>query len=111
VLVVAVAALRRAYFAQRDWRDYVQSLTRALPPPARHDARRAGRALPARGDLDAPEGGLFIWATLPDYIDTTDLLARALRRGERGVRPRAGRVPRRPRRLVDAAELLGRRRG
>ena len=25
-----------------------------------------------------PEGGLFIWATLPDYIDTTDLLARAL---------------------------------
>ena len=25
-----------------------------------------------------PQGGLFIWATLPDYIDTTDLLARAL---------------------------------
>ncbi|HEX4838709.1 MAG TPA: PLP-dependent aminotransferase family protein [Solirubrobacteraceae bacterium] len=25
-----------------------------------------------------PRGGLFIWATLPDYIDTTDLLARAL---------------------------------
>jgi 2-aminoadipate transaminase len=25
-----------------------------------------------------PEGGLFIWVTLPDYIDTTDLLARAL---------------------------------
>src|ERR687897_2615028 len=26
-----------------------------------------------------PEGGLFVWATLPDYIDTTDLLAKALR--------------------------------
>jgi 2-aminoadipate transaminase len=26
-----------------------------------------------------PAGGLFIWAQLPDYIDTTDLLARALR--------------------------------
>jgi 2-aminoadipate transaminase len=26
-----------------------------------------------------PEGGMFVWATLPDYIDTTDLLARALR--------------------------------
>jgi 2-aminoadipate transaminase len=25
-----------------------------------------------------PQGGMFIWATLPDYIDTTDLLARAL---------------------------------
>lgn len=28
----------------------------------------------------APEGGLFVWATLPDYLDTTDLLARALTR-------------------------------
>jgi 2-aminoadipate transaminase len=27
-----------------------------------------------------PQGGLFIWVTLPDYIDTTDLLARALQR-------------------------------
>jgi 2-aminoadipate transaminase len=27
-----------------------------------------------------PEGGLFVWATLPDYLDTTDLLARALDR-------------------------------
>ena len=35
--------------------------------------------LPPEATLDAPEGGLFIWATLPDYIDTTDLLARALR--------------------------------
>jgi 2-aminoadipate transaminase len=26
----------------------------------------------------APQGGLFLWATLPDYIDTTDLLVRAL---------------------------------
>ena len=26
-----------------------------------------------------PQGGLFIWARLPEYIDTTDLLARALR--------------------------------
>ena len=26
-----------------------------------------------------PSGGLFIWVTLPDFIDTTDLLARALR--------------------------------
>jgi 2-aminoadipate transaminase len=25
-----------------------------------------------------PQGGLFLWATLPDYIDTNDLLVRAL---------------------------------
>ena len=33
-----------------------------------------GRRRRGRG----PQGGLFLWATLPDYIDTTDLLARAL---------------------------------
>ena len=35
--------------------------------------------LPAEATWTAPQGGLFIWATLPDFIDTTDLLARALR--------------------------------
>src|SRR4029077_4611234 len=34
---------------------------------------------PAHATWTEPEGGLFIWATLPDFIDTGDLLARALR--------------------------------
>jgi 2-aminoadipate transaminase len=34
---------------------------------------------PAQAEWTHPNGGLFIWATLPDFIDTTDLLARALR--------------------------------
>ena len=34
---------------------------------------------PPQADWTRPSGGLFIWATLPDFIDTTDLLARALR--------------------------------
>jgi 2-aminoadipate transaminase len=33
---------------------------------------------PREAEWTHPEGGLFIWATLPDYIDTTDLLARSL---------------------------------
>jgi 2-aminoadipate transaminase len=33
---------------------------------------------PREAEWTHPRGGLFIWATLPDYIDTTDLLARAL---------------------------------
>src|SRR5437764_11850293 len=37
---------------------------------ARHFRREA--------DWTPPEGRLFIWATLTDYTDTTDLLARAL---------------------------------
>ena len=34
---------------------------------------------PAEATWTEPEGGLFIWATLPEYIDTGDLLAKALR--------------------------------
>jgi 2-aminoadipate transaminase len=34
---------------------------------------------PAQAHWTEPQGGLFIWATLPDYIDTGDLLAKALR--------------------------------
>ena len=34
---------------------------------------------PREAEWTHPQGGLFIWATMPAYIDTTDLLARALR--------------------------------
>ncbi len=33
---------------------------------------------PREASWTHPEGGLFLWSTLPDYIDTTDLLARAI---------------------------------
>ena len=54
VLVVVHAVLRRRLLrASATGSDYVQHAARALPPPARRDARRARRALPARGDVDA----------------------------------------------------------
>ena len=34
--------------------------------------------LPPEATWTRPAGGLFVWVTLPDYLDTTDLLARAL---------------------------------
>jgi 2-aminoadipate transaminase len=67
-----------AYFASGRWQDYVSSLREIY-------RRRRDVMLDALADCLGPEsswthpqGGLFIWATLPDYIDTTDLLARAL---------------------------------
>ncbi len=33
---------------------------------------------PAEAEWTTPQGGLFIWATLPDFIDSEDLLAKAL---------------------------------
>jgi 2-aminoadipate transaminase len=68
-----------AYFAQRDWRAYLDKLK--LLYRRRRDVMLEAleEHLPAEASWTRPEGGLFIWAALPDYIDTTDLLARALR--------------------------------
>ena len=64
---------------------------------------------PREAEWTRPQGGMFIWVTLPDFIDTTDLLARALRDNVAFVPGRGG-LPRRPRAQLDAAQLLGRRR-
>jgi 2-aminoadipate transaminase len=70
----------REYFAEGRWRDYVESLVEHYRGrrDAMLDALR--RHFPPQADWTHPGGGLFVWATLPDYIDTTDLLAKALRR-------------------------------
>jgi 2-aminoadipate transaminase len=63
-----------AYFKERDWRAYLEQL-RGLYARRRDvmfealEEHFGGRATWTR-----PEGGLFIWVTLPEYIDTTGLL-------------------------------------
>ena len=67
-----------AYFEQGRWQDYVHSLKEIYR--RRRDVMLDALAehLGPEATWTRPQGGLFIWATLPDYIDTTDLLARAL---------------------------------
>jgi 2-aminoadipate transaminase len=66
------------YFAERRWEDYLTEL-RDLYRRRRDTMLEAlAEHFPREATWTHPEGGLFIWATLPDYIDTTDLLARAL---------------------------------
>jgi len=69
----------QAYFEEARWHDYVESLTEIYR--ARRDTMLDALAefFPPEAEWTRPAGGLFIWATLPDFIDTTDLLARALR--------------------------------
>jgi len=68
-----------SYFANRDWRAYLRGLVELYR--RRRDTMLDALAehLPPEADWTRPRGGLFVWARLPDYIDTTDLLARALR--------------------------------
>ena len=69
----------REYFDEGGWRKYVEELVDLYR--GRRDTMLEALAehFPAEATWTEPDGGLFIWATLPDYIDTGDLLAKALR--------------------------------
>jgi 2-aminoadipate transaminase len=69
----------REYFAEGRWREYIAAVTEIYRE--RRDAmlEALDRHFPSQASWTRPEGGLFVWATLPDYIDTSDLLAKALR--------------------------------
>jgi 2-aminoadipate transaminase len=69
----------REYFAEGRWRQYIEELAGIYR--ARRDTmlEALDEHFPAEASWTEPEGGLFIWATLPEYIDTGDLLAKALR--------------------------------
>jgi 2-aminoadipate transaminase len=68
-----------SYFEEARWRDYVETVKESYR--ARRDTMLDALAehFPPQAEWTRPQGGLFLWATLPDFIDTTDLLARALR--------------------------------
>ena len=67
------------YFAEDRWRSYVDDLCEIYR--SRRDAMLEAleRHFPEQATWTRPEGGMFVWATLPSYIDTSDLLAKALR--------------------------------
>jgi len=81
-----------AYFESGPWDEYVRSLIEIYR--RRRDVMLDSLAehFPREAEWTHPEGGLFIWATLPGYIDTTDLLARALQENVAFVPGRAAYV-------------------
>jgi 2-aminoadipate transaminase len=82
------------YFATGAWDGYVRRLKETYR--RRRDTMLDALAehAPAEATWTRPRGGLFVWATLPSWIDTTDLLARALSRNVAFVPGRAAYVDR-----------------
>src|SRR5665213_1754964 len=66
------------YFASGDWRPYVAELCDLYHRRRDVILDALAEHLPAAATWTRPQGGLFIWVTLPEFIGTTDLLARAL---------------------------------
>jgi 2-aminoadipate transaminase len=66
------------FFRDGDWRGYLEKQC-ALYRARRDVMLEALEAhFPPTATWTRPEGGLFVWVTLPDGLDTTDLLAKAL---------------------------------
>jgi 2-aminoadipate transaminase len=63
------------YFREHDWRGYLEELKGLYR--SRRDAMldALGEHFGGRATWTKPQGGLFIWATLPEHVDTTGLLA------------------------------------
>ena len=69
------------YLRKGRWQEYVDDLIDIYR--GRRDAMTGAMAeyFPHGAVWNRPEGGLFVWATLPEAINTEDLLARALTKG------------------------------
>ena len=98
------------FFREGDWRRYLAELVGALPPPPRRDARGAGGAPPGRGDVH-PAAGRPVRVGDAARLPRHDGPPRPRAARQCRLRPRPRRLRGRPRRLVDAAQLLRRRRG
>lgn len=70
------------YLRLFDWRDHVGRLNGIYR--SRRDAmlRALEEEMPADAVWTTPQGGLFVWATMPGYVDTTDLLAACVEKHE-----------------------------
>jgi 2-aminoadipate transaminase len=78
------------YMRRYDWRDYVGRLNDIYR--SRRDAllRALEEEMPPEAAWTRPEGGLFVWATLPSYLDTTHLLASAVEKHQVAFVPGRG---------------------
>ncbi|MHB1325721.1 MAG: aminotransferase-like domain-containing protein [Thermoleophilia bacterium] len=66
------------YFRDFRWQDYVEEVIKVYR--GRRDAMLAALTeyFPEEASWTHPQGGFYIWVTLPGYLDTVDLLALAL---------------------------------
>ncbi len=63
------------YFAEHDWRGYLGELKDLYRRRRDVMLQALGEHFGADAHWTTPQGGLFIWVTLPEHIDTTGLLA------------------------------------
>jgi len=67
-----------AFFQHSDWRGYVDRLNGLYRERRNAMLDALAEFMPKDVHWTHPEGGLFVWATLPSYIDATAMLPQAI---------------------------------
>ena len=69
------------YLLQNDLTAHVEKLRAAYKEKCDTMLREIKRTFPPEAKVIEPDGGMFIWVSLPEYINTSDMLAEALDAG------------------------------
>jgi 2-aminoadipate transaminase len=69
-----------SYFQHADWRGYVKRQTEIYRERRNAMLGALAEFMPKEVHWTHPEGGLFVWATMPSYLDATNMLPRAINR-------------------------------
>ncbi|MGB3682707.1 MAG: PLP-dependent aminotransferase family protein [Rubrobacteraceae bacterium] len=69
-----------SYFQHADWRGYVKRITEVYRERRNAMLDAMAEFMPKEVHWTHPEGGLFVWATMPSYLDATNMLPRAISR-------------------------------
>lgn len=67
-----------SFFQNSDWHAYVARLNKLYKERQRAMLDALAEFMPKEVHWTHPEGGLFVWATLPTYLDATAMLPRAI---------------------------------
>lgn len=67
-----------SFFQNSDWRSYVRRLNDIYRERRNAMLNALAEFMPKDVHWTHPEGGLFVWATLPSYIDATAMLPQAI---------------------------------
>ena len=70
-----------AYFSQTPWQNTLQKFVKTYDKRRRAMLAAQEEYFPPEATWTHPEGGFFVWVTLPPYVDANSMLAEALEHG------------------------------
>ena len=70
-----------AYFTQTPWQHTLQKFVKTYDKRRRAMLAALEEYFPPEATWTRPEGGFFVWVTLPPYVDANSMLAEALEHG------------------------------